>query len=82
MPLSTEQLLPFKTLCDLQIFSTLSVIALEKIFLSVFMSVMGLVLSMFFSQSEVLGIDMMFALFHSFGVCPSIRILLKSSVID
>src|SRR6185369_5015755 len=56
--------------------------ALEKIFLSVSISVMGLVLSMFFPQSEVFGMGMMFALFHSFGVCFSIKILLKSLVID
>src|SRR6185369_3443395 len=56
------------------------VIALENIFLSVSIRVIGLVLSMFFLQSDVLGIGMMFARFHSFGVRSS-RILLHSLVI-
>ena len=78
VPLSTEQLFPLSMFCVLQILSMRFVIALENIFLSVSIRVIGLVLSMFFPQSDVLGIGMMFARFHSFGVRSSRRILLNS----
>src|SRR6185295_17307698 len=78
VPLSTEQLFPLSMFCVLQILSTRFVIVLENIFLSVSIRVIGLILSMFFSQSDVLGIGMMFARFHSFGVRSSRRILLNS----
>src|SRR6185369_4280605 len=44
VPFSTEQLLPFKTLCTRQIFSILLVITLVKIFLAVSISMMGRVM--------------------------------------
>src|SRR5439155_18461563 len=64
----------------LHVSSILLVRILVKIFRRVSNSVMGLVLLMFILQSVALGIGMILALFHSFGVLPKVTIRLKSFV--
>ena len=80
MPLSTEQLLPFRTSNFLHISSILLVRILVKIFRRVSNSVMSLVLSMSILQSVALEIGMILALFHSLGVLPMVTIRLKSFI--
>ena len=79
VPFSTEQLLPFKTLCVRQIFSILLVMTLVKIFLAVSISVMGRVMSTFLFQFFSLGIKMMLAFFQADGISSSSRTRLKIS---
>src|SRR6185369_4100127 len=64
----------------LQISSILLVRILVKILRRVSSKVIGLVLSMFIPQSVALGIGIILALFHSFGILPNVIIWLKSFV--
>src|SRR6266487_6754780 len=67
-------------LCFLHIASILSVRILVKIFRIVSSSVIGLVLSMSLFQSELFGMGIMLALFHTVRVFRSCMIWLKSMV--